>query len=81
LNGCGRDPDLPFGLYENKPDPYILIKHYCSTKIGEWLQLPEFRTFQPNEYDVGFIDLDNNARYRDSKGPLGQINRENGFNF
>jgi hypothetical protein len=125
LNGCGSDPDVPFGIYENKPDPYIsfigiefailtlkmfltlktskisfkftdfshvrsnvansisisihqfyiLIKHYCNTRDGEWLRLREFKVFQPDTYDVGYIDLEKNERYLDPKLILQKLNQ------
>ncbi|KAI6189394.1 hypothetical protein M3Y97_00003300 [Aphelenchoides bicaudatus] len=77
VEGCGNDPDFPLGLYENKPDPYIIFTHYCNSRRGEIIRFPEFRTFRPDTHDVGAFDLDNNLWYPNSARMLEKINKEN----
>ncbi|KAI6189397.1 hypothetical protein M3Y97_00003600 [Aphelenchoides bicaudatus] len=79
LSGCANDPDILLGLYKNKPEPYLLLKHHCNTPNGEWIQLPIFSVFQPAVYDAGYIDLETNTRHHNSTAKLAEINQENGF--
>ena len=57
LDGCGDDFDWFPGI-SNPPEPYVQIRHYCNSDKGETIQLPEFRTFVPDSYDLGVIELD-----------------------
>ncbi|VDN03764.1 unnamed protein product [Thelazia callipaeda] len=57
LDGCGEDIDWIPGI-PNNPEPYLQILHYCNNKLGEVIRLPQFRTFVPNTYEVGVINLD-----------------------
>ncbi|EPB77160.1 Transthyretin-like family protein [Ancylostoma ceylanicum] len=57
LDGCGDDFDWIPGL-NNKPEPYVEIRHYCNNDEGEVITMPEFKVFVPDTYDIGTIILD-----------------------
>ncbi|VDO60576.1 unnamed protein product [Heligmosomoides polygyrus] len=57
LDGCGDDFDWVPGL-SNKPEPYVEIRHYCNSDVGETITLPEFKVFVPKTYELGVIILD-----------------------
>lgn len=81
ISGCASDPDIPFGIYENKPDPYIMIKHHCNRRGGESIRTSEFEIIDYETHDVGYIDLDSNVRYPDSLPMLKKINSIKYANF
>uniref|UniRef100_A0A914I7Q3 Uncharacterized protein n=1 Tax=Globodera rostochiensis TaxID=31243 RepID=A0A914I7Q3_GLORO len=57
LDGCGNDMNFIPGI-PNYPDPFVRIVHYCNSEKGETIELPEFRIFVPDTYDVGILVLD-----------------------
>uniref|UniRef100_A0A7I4YLE8 Transthyretin-like family protein n=1 Tax=Haemonchus contortus TaxID=6289 RepID=A0A7I4YLE8_HAECO len=57
LDGCGDDFDWIPGL-SNKPEPYVEIRHYCNSDLGETITLPQFNVFVPKTHELGVIILD-----------------------
>jgi hypothetical protein len=63
LHGCASDPNV-LGIFKNNPDPYILIRHACSGHVEDTI-LETSRTFTPDTYDAGFIDLEEGVYTQD----------------
>ncbi|KAL3123425.1 hypothetical protein niasHT_004597 [Heterodera trifolii] len=57
LDGCGNDMNFLPGV-PNLPDPFVRILHFCNSEEGETIELPEFRIFVPDTYDLGILVLD-----------------------
>ncbi|KAI6189395.1 hypothetical protein M3Y97_00003400 [Aphelenchoides bicaudatus] len=60
-------PELTFGVYANKPEPYVAIKHFCGNEDGKWFYLKPFSEFQPIEHNAGFIVLDTETVINDQE--------------